>query len=113
MKKLSKLQRQVFRMVAEQKPFDDGDVTRGVIASRENALSVLRKEGYVCKNSRRITEHGRIAYMQLTGKPMKPIETEPDYGHCCEVCGSSPVVPMTGMCGPCTFGEAGTAVGNW
>jgi len=31
----------------------------------------------------------------------------------CEVCGASPVVRATGLCGPCTFGEADTAGGNW
>ena len=39
--------------------------------------------------------------------------TEPDYSGSCEVCGQSPIVPATGMCGPCTFGEAETAGGNW
>jgi len=37
----------------------------------------------------------------------------PDWTRRCLVCGESPVVPATGMCGPCTFGEAGTAGGNW
>lgn len=40
-------------------------------------------------------------------------ETEPDWASECEVCGSSPIVPVSGMCGPCTFGEAETAGGNW
>jgi hypothetical protein len=31
----------------------------------------------------------------------------------CEVCGQKPVVRATGLCGPCTFGEADTAGGNW
>jgi len=31
----------------------------------------------------------------------------------CEVCGATPVVRATGLCGPCTFGEADTAGGNW
>lgn len=31
----------------------------------------------------------------------------------CIVCGGTPTVPDTGMCGPCTFGEADTAGGNW
>ena len=31
----------------------------------------------------------------------------------CDLCGQSPVVAATGMCGPCTFGEAETAGGNW
>ncbi len=42
---------------------------------------------------------------------------EPDYEATCEVCGQSPVVTLvlngkvvhsTGMCGPCTWGEAAT-----
>jgi len=40
-------------------------------------------------------------------------DTDPDWGGTCEVCGASPIVPATGMCGPCTFGEADTAGGNW
>lgn len=31
----------------------------------------------------------------------------------CEACGASPTVKATGMCGPCTFGEAETMGGNW
>ncbi len=38
---------------------------------------------------------------------------EPDWTKTCEVCGGSPVVPLTGLCGPCTFGEAETIGGNW
>lgn len=37
----------------------------------------------------------------------------PDWDGKCEVCGSSPVHRMTGMCGPCTFGEADTVGGDW
>ena len=40
-------------------------------------------------------------------------ETKPDWTGTCEVCGASPIVPCTGMCGPCSFGEADTANGNW
>lgn len=36
-----------------------------------------------------------------------------DWSRECEVCGGRPVVPLTGMCGPCTFGEAETVGGNW
>lgn len=39
--------------------------------------------------------------------------TRPDWSKTCESCGATPVVPATGMCGPCTFGEADTAGGNW
>ena len=41
------------------------------------------------------------------------VDAEPDYSRECEVCGASPVLPVTGMCGPCTFGEADTIDGNW
>ena len=37
----------------------------------------------------------------------------PSYEGECENCGAKPIVPVTGMCGPCTFGEADTAGGNW
>jgi hypothetical protein len=40
-------------------------------------------------------------------------ETEPDWSGKCEVCGASPIVPATGMCGPCTWGDADTVDGNW
>lgn len=40
-------------------------------------------------------------------------DMEPDWEGECEVCGSSPILPLTGMCGPCTFGEADTVGGNW
>ena len=37
----------------------------------------------------------------------------PDWTRGCETCNEKPVVRITGMCGPCTFGEADTAGGNW
>lgn len=37
----------------------------------------------------------------------------PDWTKECDNCGESPIVPLTGMCGPCTFGEAATVAGNW
>ena len=40
-------------------------------------------------------------------------DTTPDWGSQCEVCDAVPTVPLTGLCGPCTFGEASTANGNW
>lgn len=36
-----------------------------------------------------------------------------DWSRSCENCGEKPVVNQTGLCGPCTFGEAETANGNW
>lgn len=40
-------------------------------------------------------------------------ETDPDWSGQCDLCGQSPIVPVTGMCGPCTFGDADTIGGNW
>jgi hypothetical protein len=37
----------------------------------------------------------------------------PDWTRACVVCGWKPVVPITGMCGPCTFGVEETAAGEW
>ena len=45
--------------------------------------------------------------------PPRDPDMEPDWSGKCEVCGESPIVPATGMCGPCTFGEADTIGGNW
>jgi hypothetical protein len=38
---------------------------------------------------------------------------EPDWTKGCGTCDAKPVLPHTGLCGPCTFGEAATAGGNW
>jgi len=51
-------------------------------------------------------------------KPAKQVQnndqdTSPDWTGNCDNCGASPIVPMSGLCGPCTFGEADTAGGNW
>jgi hypothetical protein len=53
------------------------------------------------------------------GKSTEPVsfdpdaESRPDWEHTCDNCGASPIVPATGLCGPCTFGDASTAGGNW
>jgi hypothetical protein len=39
--------------------------------------------------------------------------TAPDWTRTCSNCGARPIVPVTGLCGPCTFGEADTIGGNW
>ncbi len=40
-------------------------------------------------------------------------EETPDWSGECENCGASPIVPVTGMCGPATCSEADTVGGNW
>lgn len=47
------------------------------------------------------------------GVPLDHDDTAPDWSGTCDNCGASPIVPVTGLCGPCTFGEADTAGGNW
>lgn len=63
------------------------------------------------------TMHGHRKAPKQNGKAVTAVqrgpETEPDWTGECEVCGASPIVPLTGMCGPCTFGEADTVGGNW
>ena len=39
--------------------------------------------------------------------------TRPDWKHTCEVCGATPILPCTGLCGLCTFGEAETIKSGW
>jgi hypothetical protein len=38
---------------------------------------------------------------------------KPDWSRKCQVCDATPIVPLTGLCGPCTFGESETVNGNW
>ena len=40
-------------------------------------------------------------------------DVRPDWSMKCQVCGASPIVPLTCMCGPCTWGEADTINGGW
>ncbi len=47
------------------------------------------------------------------GTPVADAEFEPDWDDPCQVCKGVPTVPISGMCGPCTFGEADTHGGNW
>lgn len=50
---------------------------------------------------------------QEKSKKEKNSDFEPDWSGKCDACDMSPVVPASGMCGPCTFGEANTINGNW
>lgn len=63
---------------------------------------------FVDENAR--DQHLRMKHGATTGDEDAG---EPDYEGECSVCGASPVHPLTGMCGPCTFGEADTVGGNW
>lgn len=79
------------------------------------------------KQPKTIVKHGKTVYIYPCDECGKDVEfdqpittavlcrecTAPDYESKCEVCGATPVLPQSGMCGPCTFGEADTADGNW
>lgn len=61
----------------------------------------------------------RLSQSKSMGKAKKqkaeehPDSCEPDWSGSCDNCGESPTVPATGLCGPCTFGEADTVGGDW
>lgn len=58
-------------------------------------------------------KHADRAEPPRKGQSGRAADMEPDFdGECC-VCGASPTVPLTGMCGPCSFGESDTMGGNW
>lgn len=48
------------------------------------------------------------AMAKRSGQTQKAGEVmvQEDWGGKCEVCGQSPVISATGLCGPCTFGTA-------
>lgn len=58
-------------------------------------------------------ESCRDTAKQKQKAPRHDPDTEPDWEGKCSNCDASPIVPATGMCGPCTFGEADTIGGNW
>jgi ribosomal protein L37E len=92
---------------------------RGVKAAEERRDSKVilfdttakngQEECWVCGGS---CAFGRPA---KKGEPLshKDPHMRPDWTRECEVCGKRPVVPATKMCGPCSFGEAKTAGGDW
>lgn len=77
-----------------------------------------RREGYRwdsyercpnCKTMHTIDGQGRVD----TRCPLDPCSIVPNYDYECIVCGATPVMPATEMCGPCSTGEAETINGNW
>lgn len=51
----------------------------------------------------------------MNTKPTNPNapSTEPNWDVPCQVCDELPTVGDLELCGPCCFGEAETAGGNW
>ncbi len=77
---------------------------------------VRRAEGMeITEENRKRFESFRNTAKRQKRKTKKPNTdiTAADWSGECMNCGSSPIVPATGMCGPCSFGEADTVGGNW
>lgn len=55
----------------------------------------------------------RESIKKKSKRDSEPHKMEPDWTSECENCGATPVVSCTGLCGPCTFGEADTVDGDW
>lgn len=72
-------------------------------------MSKASRERWKAKMATEKADHDARATVLEDGDP----RIEPDWKHKCEVCGAKPTVPLTGMCGPCTWGDAETAGGNW
>lgn len=78
---------------------------QGITPSSDGARTVLREEVAMSEPRKKPKRE------EIEKKVRKDLK--PDWTHECECCGATPIVPATGMCGPCTFGEADTAGGNW
>jgi len=73
------------------------------------------------RKQRRLSKHLQKRYEKTQGGKRRDshdddhytTDTRPDWNRKCLVCDATPIVPVSGMCGPCTFGEAETVDGNW
>ncbi len=63
------------------------------------------------KNSKNRNRRNNTAQGPGRRPPLKDGDKDWDTG--CMNCGGMPTVHPTGLCGPCCFGEADTADGNW
>lgn len=67
----------------------------------------------VCKrkfvDDNAVYQHARMKHGSMPTED----DWEPNLEGECSVCGGKPVHPLTGMCGPCSFGEADTVGGDW
>ena len=76
-------------------------------------LEALKGRKNVDNLVERLTQSLGMSQRSVKNTKSKSTGFEPDWLETCDACDSSPVVPSTGLCGPCTFGEADTAGGNW
>jgi hypothetical protein len=76
-------------------------------------LEALKNQDDVNDLVERLTQSLSMSKQYVKKKKSKSTGFEPDWLETCDLCDSSPVVSSTGLCGPCTFGEADTVAGNW
>lgn len=76
-------------------------------------LEALKNQDNVNDLVERLTQSLSMSKQYAEKKKPKSTGFEPDWLETCDLCDSSPVVSSTGLCGPCTFGEADTVAGNW
>jgi hypothetical protein len=71
-------------------------------------------ESNMSKKYKRQIKGKRGSYKEAKSIQHKKLrDGEPDWNDECIVCGESPTVHPTNLCGPCCFGEADTYGGNW
>ena len=102
------------------------EITQKKLTARHGKDNVLFVQGHYqfhATHRRKFVEHYKNGWMVFVkDRPNRRTvkigdrEVEagaPDWSRECASCGCSPVVPETGKCGPCTWGEWKTANGNW
>lgn len=61
---------------------------------------------------KRVSKKGLEDHVKANHK-LELADGEADWGTPCQNCDELPTVHPTNLCGPCCFGEAETAGGNW
>jgi hypothetical protein len=82
-----------------------------LLKALKGMLEMFRPEGHQSRACD--AADAAIAKAEGPAVPVPGPAGRPDWTRKCQTCGATPIVPETGLCGPCTFGEAGTAGGNW
>lgn len=78
-------------------------------ATLANRGHSLPKRCRKCRHARRQME---AAVANPKPRAAGNADFEPDWTRHCDNCHATPIVLLSGMCGPCTFGESETG-GNW
>lgn len=84
------------------------DICREYFSQGTSGAGQVTEDTAVCS-----TCLGRVVSVRKTAKAPRVGPYVADWNRVCTICSTRPVVNATGLCGPCTFGEAATAGGNW